>query len=209
VYNKDANFSAATTQVGAGVTVAATLSVSPGAPIAPQTITLSNPTGQGVSYSNLKCSVLSSLGAAVANTLCSVNPASVTIAANGTASLSVQLATNVAAAQPAAPQAKMRALDTLWLAVPAVIFLPLAAPVSIRRKLLRRKVVTILGLSLLLAFLLISMGCGGGGFNNPVPLQPGSGTSTTTQPGTYVVQISGTGANGPTNLASIPLTVGF
>jgi hypothetical protein len=207
VYNKDANFAAATTQVGTGVTVVAALSVTPGAPISPVSITLLNPTGSDVTYTAVKCNVLSSLGAAVANTLCSVNPPSLTVPKNnGTATLSVQLATS----SSGTAALRMNGLNTLWAAVPAVVFLPFAAPASLRRKLMRRrKLVTILGLGLLLALLLFSMGCGGGGFNNPIPLQPGSGTSTTTQPGSYVVQVTGTTASGQTGLASIPFTVGF
>ncbi|MBV9073401.1 MAG: hypothetical protein JOZ10_07210, partial [Acidobacteria bacterium] len=104
---------------------------------------------------------------------------------------------------------RIRGLESIWFAMPAMVFLPMALPGSLRRRLLRRKMLTVLGLSLIVAFLLISAGCGGGGFNNPVPLQPGSGTNTTTQPGSYVVQITGTGPNGQTAVASIPMNVGF
>jgi hypothetical protein len=209
LYNKDANFAAATTSVAAGVTVAATLSTSPGAPIPAQTVQLSNPTAQDVIYTNLKCNVLSALGQAVANTLCSVTNGSVTVPHNGTASITLNLATNAASAQPAPSQASLRGLNGLWLAMPAVFFLPFAAPAAARRKLLSRKAITWLGIMLLLGFLLMSMGCGGGGFNNPNNSQPGSGTNTTTQPGSYIVQVFGTGPSGQTSLASIPFTVGF
>jgi hypothetical protein len=211
LYNKDANFAGAATAIAASITVNATLSVSPGAPIPSQTITLSNPTAQDITYNNMKCSVLSSLGQPVANTLCSPSTTSLTVPHGGTASFTVQLATNSASAQPAQQQAMlhMRALNGLWLAMPAVFFLPFAAPVRTRRKLFRRKMITWLGVVVLLVFLMMSMGCGGGGFKNPNNSQPGSGTNTTTQPGSYIVQVFGTGPSGQTSLASVPFTVGF
>jgi len=211
LYNKDSNFAAATTSVAASVTVNATLTVSPGAPIPPQTVTLSNPTATDITYNNMKCQVLSALGQPVANTLCSPSTASLTVPHMGSASFTVQLATNSSSAQPAQQQAalRMRALNGLWLAMPAVFFLPFAAPVSTRRKLFGRKTITWLGVAVLLVFLMMSMGCGGGGFSNPNNSQPGSGTNTTTQPGSYIVQVFGTGPSGQTSLASIPFSVGF
>jgi hypothetical protein len=213
VYNKDTNFAAASTTVPANVTVAATLSTTPGAPIAAQTVSLSNTTTADVTYTSLKCNVLSALGQAVANTLCSVTQGSITVPHGGTANITVQLATNAASAQPAPSQAGMqlRTLNDLWLTFPAVFFLPLAAPASVRRKLLHRKALVLLGLVMLLALVMISAGCGGGGFANPVPLQPGSGTNTSTQPGSYVVQVTGTSSvtGQSTAVASIPFTVGF
>jgi hypothetical protein len=211
VYNKDSNFAAASTTIAASVTVNATLSVSPGAPIPSQTITLNNQTAQDITYNNMKCSVLSALGQPVANTLCSPSTSSLTVPHMGSASFTVQLATNSASAQPAQQQAMlhMRALNGLWLAMPAVFFLPFAAPASTRRKLLRRKTITWLGVAVLLVFLMMSMGCGGGGFKNPNNSQPGSGTNTTTQPGSYIVQVFGTGPSGQTSLASVPFSVGF
>jgi len=209
-YNGDVNFKAATV-VAANVTVNATLSVSPGAPIPSQTITLNNSTVQDITYNNMKCMVLSSLGQAVANTLCSPSTSSLTVPHMGSASFTVQLATNSASAQPAQQQAalRMRALNGLWLAMPAVFFLPFAAPAGTRRKLFKRKTITWLGVAVLLIFLMMSMGCGGGGFSNPNNSQPGSGTNSTTQPGSYIVQVFGTGPSGQTSLASVPFTVGF
>jgi hypothetical protein len=176
-------------------------------------VSLSNTTTADVTYTSLKCNVLSALGQAVANTLCSVTQGSITVPKGGTANITVQLATNAASAQPAPSQAgmRLRTLNDLWLTFPAVFFLPLAAPASVRRKLLHRKALVLLGLVMLLALVMLSAGCGGGGFANPVPLQPGSGTNTSTQPGSYVVAVSGTSSvtGQSTAVASIPFTVGF
>lgn len=68
----------------------------------------------------------------------------------------------------------------------------------------RRKLLTLLGMMLLLAVLGVAVGCGGG-FGNPSNLQPlGNGTAQ----GQYVVSIVGTDSNGNVvAVATIPLTV--
>jgi len=143
-----------------------------------------------------------------------VNPsASLLVPKNGSSNASVQIGTsNGSSAQPAPSSGalQMQVFGTLSLALPAVVFLPLAIPASTRKKLLRRKVLTCIGILLLLTFAVASMGCGGGGFDNK-GLQPGSVITNATPVGNYTVQVTGTSsATGqPTALGSIPLTVSF
>ncbi|PYY17285.1 MAG: hypothetical protein DMG61_02790, partial [Acidobacteria bacterium] len=116
VYNReDPNFTDTTAQVAAGVTIGATLTVSPGAAIAPQVLALSIPSG--TSFSSPKCSIVSDFGAIVANTSCGAT-------LNGS-SLTMQLATNsFGASQPAPSQAmlRMRMLNPFGMVLPAVFF---------------------------------------------------------------------------------------
>ena len=202
VYNReDLNFTNTTAQVAAGVTIGATLTIAPGAAIAAQTLTIVIPSG--TTYSSPKCSIVSDFGATVANTSCGAT-------LNGP-TLTLQPATNVfGAAQPAPSQAMLRMLNTFGLVLPAVFFLPLAIPASTRKQLLKRRALLLLGLTILLALVVASVGCGGGGFNNPIPLQPGSGNSTATPPGSYTAQATAVDQNGTvTALASIPIKVTF
>jgi uncharacterized membrane protein len=214
VYNKDTNFAATTSQVGASVFIAAAITTSSGAAIPAQTLQIGNPTNQDVTYTNLQCAVLTSLGTTVQSTACTVSPsASLLVPKNGSANASVQIATsNGSSAQPAPSSGAlhMQVFGTLSLALPAVVFLPLAIPASTRKKLLRRKALTCIGILLLLAFAVASMGCGGGGFNNK-GLQPGSVITNATPVGNYTVQVTATSsATGqPTALGSIPMTVSF
>jgi hypothetical protein len=79
-----------------------------------------------------------------------------------------------------------------------------------RRKLLRRRALTWLGIGLVMALMLMSASCGGNGFNNPNSLQPNTGQFSGTPVGNYIVQVTGTNQNGQTvAISSIPFTVGF
>jgi hypothetical protein len=93
--------------------------------------------------------------------------------------------------------------------LPAIFLLPLASDRA-RRKLQRRKLLVCLGLLVLVAFVMMSAGCGGGGFTNPSNAAQPSGVTSTTQAGSYIVQVTGTSSTGQTSfLASIPLQVSF
>ena len=214
VYNKDANFAGATSQVAASVVIASALTTSAGAAIPAQTLQIGNPTVQDVTYTNLQCSVLSALGTTVQSTACTVSPAaSLLVLKNGSATASIQIGTsNGSSAQAASTSAAlhMQAFGTLALVFPAVVFLPMAMPASTRKKLLRRKALTCIGLLLLLAFMVASIGCGGGGFDNK-GLQPGTVISNATPVGNYTVQVTATSSvtGQPTALGSIPLSVSF
>jgi ABC-type Fe3+-hydroxamate transport system substrate-binding protein len=74
----------------------------------------------------------------------------------------------------------------MLLGTPGFAFLGLAIPGLRRRKTWRRKLM-FFGFLLMLTALVV--GCGGNGFFNPNNLTPGSGG---TQPGTYVVEVTGT-----------------
>jgi len=66
-----------------------------------------------------------------------------------------------------------------------------------------------LGWILLLSLLLMSVGCGGGGFINPGNAAQPSGLSNTTAAGSYVVQVTASQGAQSVNVASIPLQVSF
>lgn len=211
VYNKDdPNFAAATTQVGASITVGAALTTTPGAPIQPQTLQIANPGGSSVTYSGLSCGVLDAFGNTVKNTICTGTPAgSFTLPATVTLTIATSNG-NSTTALSAAPEnvQRVHALESLWLAMPAMVLLPLAIPAETRRRLRQKKALFVIGLLLVLCVVLVSVGCGGGGFTNANNQQPGTVGTAATPNGSYVVQITATNQQGQSvAVASIPLTV--
>ncbi len=104
------------------------------------------------------------------------------------------------------PGAALRALFAMSLAMPALAFIGMAAPFSIRKRELRRKVLAWVGLALVLSMLLFTAACGGGGFANPNNLGPV--TVQKTQAGSYTAVVTYSDANNnPQVLASVPFTV--
>ncbi|HET9741527.1 MAG TPA: YDG domain-containing protein [Terriglobales bacterium] len=212
VYNKDdPNFAAATTQVGASIAIGAALSTTPGAPIPAQTLQLASSGGASVTYSGLSCGVLDAFGNTVKNTICTGTPAgSFTLPATVTLTIATSNG-NSTTAFSAAPQdvQRVHALESLWLAMPAMVLLPLAIPAETRRRLRQKKALFVIGLLLVLCVVLVSVGCGGGnGFSNPNNQQPGTVGTAATPNGSYVVQITATNQQGQSvAVGSIPLTV--
>ena len=216
----DPNFAgpAATAANVGAVAVLSPITTSAGAAIPVQTIPVLNPTAaaNALTYINITCEVESG-GFPVSNTICTPSPTAVNgITPGSTFSLQVQIGTkgSTGAAQPAGQQSmnRMRGLEVLALSLPAIVFLPLGAPARLRRRLLGRRMVTWLGLGVLILSLLMSISCGGNGFGNPnSTLQPSTGASSATPVGSYLVQVTGTNSQSgqTTVIASIPLTVGF
>ena len=130
---------------------------------------------------------------------CDVNPK--TIGA-GASTLTVQIQT---VAGTSARMHGQKVFYAMWL-VAGLAFLPLGAASRARR---HRRLLTWLAVVLVAAVFCVAVGCGGG-FNNPQSLQPNVGGSGATQPGQYVIVI--TGSDSPSSsivLASVPVNVQY
>ena len=94
----------------------------------------------------------------------------------------------------------------MWL-VAGLAFLPLGAASRAPKR--RRKLLSWLGIVLIAAAFIVAVGCGGG-FSNPQNVLPNVGGSGATQPGQYVIVI--TGSDSPSSsivLASVPVNVQY
>jgi len=113
----------------------------------------------------------------------------------------------VGAARPQHP-GSLGSLYSLSLAMPAVVFIGMAAPfATLRKRLVRRKVLAWIGLAMILCMLLLASGCGGGSFANPNKL-PAVGAVNRTQAGAYTAVVQYKDANGNLQvLAAVPVTI--
>jgi hypothetical protein len=110
-------------------------------------------------------------------------------------------------ANPGFPGSAPRVAGIYALSTPLAGILGLLVMGSSRRKKYwsRRKLASLLGMMIVLALLMLAVGCGGG-FNNSGNVVPTG--SNGTQPGQYVVSVIGTDANGKTvAVAAIPVNV--
>jgi uncharacterized protein YdeI (BOF family) len=209
---QDGNFQGgATTPNAAAVAVLPTLSTTAGATISVQTIPILNPsTATGpVSYTGVVCEVESG-GFPVSNTICIPNQTAIgNLAVGQTLNPPLQISISTKGSSTQAMN-RLHRLQSLGLILPAVLLLPMGISAGARRKLLRRRALAWLGIGLVIALMLMSVSCGGNGFNNPNSLQPNTGQFSGTPVGNYIVQVTGTNQNGQTVvISSIPFTVGF
>jgi hypothetical protein len=133
---------------------------------------------------------------------CSLNPASLTVNGNTTATLTINASTPASAVRAAGSSAQpMR-----WLAASGGLTLACVFLLGIPAR--RRKWQSFLSLTIL-AVLAAGIGCGGGGggssTSNPAPPSPPTSGSTPTAAGTYTVLVTGT--QGTVISHAIPVTV--
>jgi hypothetical protein len=161
---------------------------------------------------NVTCVVTSSLSGGLPPTCTVTASFPVTISASSaTGALTINLKTSTISASlhpaPLPSQHRFGALYAISMGMPAIVFMGLAVPLGTRRrKMLRGKLVSWVGLLLVMALLLTAVGCGGG-FTNTNNAQPvvTAGAST---PGNYTAILYYTDATGTHALVSVDFSVG-
>jgi hypothetical protein len=139
--------------------------------------------------------------------ICALDHTSGTLPATVTATITtVPPTTSMADPAFSNPDQAPRVAGIFGMSMPLAGVLGLMVMGSARRKYWsRRKLISLLGVMMVLAVLMLVAGCGGG-FSNPNNLVPAGNGST--QQGQYVVSVIGTDANGNTvAIAAIPLNV--
>ncbi len=202
------NFNASSTAFA--VTVTATATVVPGTS-AGVSVPVQNPAGSNVtldlSSASLRCTVQSATVTTGIFPSCTASAAPTALAPGGSGTVTVTLATTARAAAPPAT-ASVSGSTGLYaaLGMPVFVFLGFALPlIPSRKKRPRGKLLTWLGLVLVIAIVTFGLGCGGGGFTNTANIPAPTGNST--QPGSYVAVITYTGAGGQQHLAAVPFNV--
>ena len=118
-----------------------------------------------------------------------------TLGSNGLATLNVTVVTSATAV--AGVRNPTGIFAAVWLGMPAIVLLG-----SLRRKkLTRNTIVQLLGVFLILVGLLQAVGCGGGFTRTPI-------APNGTPSGSYQILVQGSGSDGQTYSAIVPLNVG-
>ena len=202
----DANFAGGTTALAVALTVGQTITKSGGAPIDPVNLNLNNPGTIPLAYTGGQCNVLTTGSAPVANTICSVSPASITV---GSSPSKITVNVGTSSGSSTASLRHQHPWNATWLALPAVAFFALPVAGAFGNRSRRRRALLWLGLAVVVLILLSLPGCGGG-FSNPSGLQPSTGATGSTLPGSYVVSVTYHDAQGNSVVvATIPLQVTY
>jgi len=215
-YHGDTNFEPKTTTVYISVAprpdpIAAGTTGSAASPSVNVTYSGSLTTSGTLSSTDLACDVLPPPGITMDPTVTRCTATlDKTLNPNDSGALTIAIYTDKIASAPphkpvGAPLGPLYA--SFSLTMPAIVFMGLAAPFSMRDKRLRRKVLACIGLVLMLSLLLASMGCGGGGFVNKDNLKA-TLTSSATQAGNYTVRVTYKDSTGSTQvLASMAVLI--
>jgi hypothetical protein len=126
--------------------------------------------------------------------------------ASGTITIVIPTAIRANAERSTEASSRLRRAWSLGLTMPAVVLVGGLAG-AVRRRRIGKRMLVMIGLSLVVLCLLISIGCGSpNGFSNPTGTQPSGLSAGATPTGNYVITVY---ANGQINtpVAAVPLTV--